>query len=95
MSTVMAVTHMRYEQFFIKLQIMVPIGMMVSGAFPPSRFRFESSRVFCALGKDYARLIMETASFIMLMLCVYFTEVYPSTIEVLMIFDLIRSLSFI
>ena len=68
MRTVIEVTQRRYEQFFIKLQIIVPIGMIVSGAFAPSKFRLESSRLFCASGRVYARLITETASFIILML---------------------------
>lgn len=41
--TVIAVTQRRYEQFFIRLHMIVPIGMMVSGPFTTRRF--ESSRL--------------------------------------------------
>lgn len=67
---------------------------MVSGVFPANR-RFESSRVLCASGTDYARFIIDTTSLAMLMLIVYLTDVCPRTIAVLIIFDLIRSLSLI
>jgi len=69
--------------------------MIVSGTFPPNRLRFESSRVLRASGTDYARFIKDAASFAILILFVYLTDVCPNTIEVFIIFDLMRSLSFI